>query len=490
MRSMNVLQRILSGILVLGILVSLNLPAAAQSDIEYAKSFSNAFSRVAEKITPAVVSIEATKRVSETGQFRGRDLQDIWPFRTPPEDFRSTGMGSGVIIDKEGYILTNNHVVENAEKLTVRLNDVRQFDAQLIGNDPQTDVAVIKIEGENLPYANLGNSDDVKVGEWVLAIGTPFGEILTSTVTAGIVSAVGRNLGIINAQQNQYRIENFIQTDAAINPGNSGGPLVNIEGEVIGINTAIVSSTGQYQGYGFAIPINLVRNIADDLRKYGKVRRGIMGVQIRDVGQAFDENNKRLSLQEDMKRLRVDSPDGVVVVGFSFEDSPGMKAGLKENDVIVKIDGKPISRTNQLQTMLSGKDPGDQVTLTVMREGSPKNVTITLGSIPEQQAPAIVADVNVPEIGIDVREAQDTGERGFFSRHNQPQGVQVVRVVRGSQAEEKNIEIGDFIYKIDKTEINTVEDFRKALDRARNRDVVTLYIRNDQGTQLVNISLR
>ncbi len=470
------------------------MPAYSQDDdIQYAKRLSSAFVKVSEMLTPAVVSIEATKEVQDTRQGRRRELEDLLPFFQQPEDFRATGLGSGVIIDEEGYILTNNHVVEGAIELIVRLNDRRQYEAELVGADPQTDVAVIKITGENLPFAKLGNSDDVRVGEWVLAVGTPFGESLTSTVTAGIVSAVGRNLGIINQNQ-RYRIENFIQTDAAINPGNSGGPLINLNGEVIGINTAIVSSTGRYQGYGFAIPINLVANIAEDLRRYGQVRRGIIGVSIRDIGiNAFEEPNnprsRRLSLQEDMENHNVTSPDGVLILDFAFEDSPGKEAGLERGDVIVKIDDKPIKRSNELQTRISGSDPGDKVKFTVMRDGRMRDFWVTLGAIPEEQQPVIAADVNIPEIGVEVREAERTESESRFSRRNTVQGVQVVRVLRGSEAENKGIEIGDFIYKIDKMDINSVEDFQRAINRIRNREQVVFYIRNDRGAHLVTMNL-
>jgi len=287
------------------LLFSVSFQAHAQKNVQYLKELSSAFVNVAKEITPAVVSIEATKKISVDSRFNPGFFDERFRRLFPDQEIPSVGLGSGVIFDKDGYILTNNHVVEDAEGLIVRLNDKRQFEGKLIGADPLTDVAVIKIDGKNLPYAKLGDSDNVQVGEWVLAVGTPFEERLNTTVTAGIVSAVGRSLGIINQTYN-YRIENFIQTDAAINPGNSGGPLVNLDGEVIGINSAIYSSSGKYQGYGFSIPINLVRNIADDLRRYGKVVRGIIGVSIRNIGDKFldpNDPNSRVPVQELMTSL-------------------------------------------------------------------------------------------------------------------------------------------------------------------------------------------
>ncbi|MFC1730314.1 Do family serine endopeptidase [candidate division KSB1 bacterium] len=462
--------------------------AAQQGEIDYAKSLSKAFTRVAQQVTPAVVSIEAERTVSTQEQFRFRGLEDFFRDRQMPEEYQSTGLGSGSIIDPEGYILTNNHVVEDAENITVRLNDKRQFEAKLVGRDPQTDVALLKIDGEGLPYAKLGDSNNIQVGEWVVAVGTPFGEVLVSTVTAGIISAVGRNLDIID---DRYRIENFIQTDAAINPGNSGGPLVNLDGEIIGMNTAIVSSTGRYQGYGFAVPINLAKNIAADLRKYGKAVRGILGVQIRDIGdKRIDNQGSRLPLGEDMEDLKVSSSEGVVIEGFSFEDSPAEKAGLQPNDVVIKVDDIPIKRSNELQTLVSGKDPDDRVKLTIMRDGKQQDIWVTLGSIPEEEEGVpVIASVNVPELGIEVQNVAQETEQRLFGTSQSPHGVQVTRVLRGYEAENKGIEIGDIIYQIERTQINSVTDFRDALERYRDRDQVVFRIRNEKGRHLISVNL-
>lgn len=297
-------------------------------------STQNAFVQVAKEVVPTVVSIKVVSK-SEGGarpfdffHFFGPDFEFKIPEPRPQE-----GMGSGVIITKDGYILTNNHVVEGGEKgsITVTLWDGREFRGKLIGRDKLTDLAVVKIEANDLPVARFGNSDELQVGQWVLAIGNPLG--LNLTVTAGIVSALSRNIGII---RDSYGVENFIQTDAAINPGNSGGPLVNLNGEVVGINTAIASRTGYYQGYGFAIPINLARKVAEDIIKYGKVRRGVLGVQISQL----DESTA--------KGLGLDKPRGILVQDV-ISGSAAEEAGIKAGDVILECEGKEVNRPGELQ---------------------------------------------------------------------------------------------------------------------------------------------
>lgn len=451
---------------------------AFQSDVQLLKSFSNAFVEVAKNVTPAVVSIEAIKTV-QVSRFRGEGEFDEFFRRFQPrrrgDNYTQRGLGSGVIIDSEGYILTNNHVVENAIEILVTLPDKRHFEAKLVGADPRTDVALLKIDGTNLPVARMGDSEKVQVGEWVIAIGTPFREDLNHSVTAGIVSAVGRNLGIISNNYD-FRIEDFIQTDAAINPGNSGGPLVNLDGEIIGINTAIMSSTGSYQGFGFAIPVNLVRSIADDLREHGKSVRGIMGIQFKSI-----EDHKT------MRNYKLDNPYGAVVTDFTSSDSPAEEAGIRVDDVIIAIDDQSFTRNGQLQTLLAGKNPGDRINVTISRNGRERDILVTLGEMPEEEAVPLIANTLINrEIGITVQEA-DNGRR---SRRGEPRGVLVIGVARNSSANDQNINIGDYIFKIDKTEINSLDDFRKAMERYGNQRSVVFYIRNDKGTDLKNIRLR
>ncbi|MFC1553530.1 Do family serine endopeptidase [candidate division KSB1 bacterium] len=454
-----------------------------QSDnVKYLRQFSEAFTEVSEMVSPAVVSIESVRKVTATSRESfPREYRDFFDRINPrsgeDREFFQRGMGSGVIISRDGYILTNNHVVEDSDTLIVRLKDKRKYLGVLVGRDPLTDVALIKVEGKDLPTAKLGNSDDVKTGEWVLAIGTPFTQNLNHSVTAGIVSAVGRNLGIITGD---FNIEDFIQTDAAINPGNSGGPLVNLNGEVIGINTAIVSNTGTYQGYGFAIPSNLVSDIADDLRKYGKVVRGVIGISFREIAD-----------HEEMKELKLENPYGVRILEYpeNFDDSPGMRAGIKVDDVVIAINDRLFSRAGQLQSTIASKNPGDRVKLTVMRDGKKMDFWVTLGEMPEEETPQhiIAADnYEVPEIGVKVEENIYADRRN----RNAPRGVMITSVTNNSQAFEKNIEVGDIIFKIESTDINSLADFQRAIEEAKGNSRVLFYIRNEKGTSLISFSLR
>merc|ERR1711916_101497 len=326
------------------------------------------FSTTAAVATPTVVHITSTITSTASGQ----QLQQIpAPFRfffddeqlkqqQSPNQRQRQGSGSGEIISDDGYILTNNHVVEDADKLQVVLNDKRSYTANVIGTDPSTDLALIKISEEDLPTIIFGNSDNVKTGEWVMAVGNPFN--LESTVTAGIVSAKGRSIGIFGGGAN---IESFIQTDAAVNPGNSGGALVNLNGELIGINTAIASPTGSYSGYSFAVPSNLARKVVDDLMQYGKVQRAFLGVRISDLNG------------EVAKELDVDITQGVVVAEVN-DNSSAEDGGIEQGDIIVKVNNKKVNSVPQLQEIIGGKRPGDKVTVVVNRNGSEKSLDLVL----------------------------------------------------------------------------------------------------------------
>lgn len=311
------------------------------------------FSGVAELATSAVVHIKTT-----TGGNAYKSEEPIDPFdffKGPHFNFPNmprSGSGSGVILTADGYIVTNNHVVEGANKIEVILNDKRTYIAELIGTDKNTDLAVIKIPESGLQFIKFGNSDHVKVGQWTVAVGNPFN--LNSTVTLGIVSAMGRNIDLIRSNGNQYAIENFIQTDAAINPGNSGGALVNATGELIGINTAIASETGSYAGYAFAIPVNLVRKVVDDIVQFGKVQRGLLGVQIQDINQGFAD-------QKNLPDLK-----GVYVAEV-IENGAGNKAGILKGDVILKINEVEVNSSSKLQEEVGKNRPGDKITVTLRR---------------------------------------------------------------------------------------------------------------------------
>ena len=314
----------------------------------------NSFADAASRAMPAVVNITA---ITEHEARTEREKRYYRFFGTPNP---SQSTGSGVIISEKGYIVTNNHVIKDATKVDITLSDNRKFEAEVMGTDPSTDLAVLKIKGDNLPVIDLANSDDAKIGEWVLAIGNPFE--LTSTVTAGIISAKGRDISILNGQ---YSIESFIQTDAAVNPGNSGGALVNADGKLIGINTAIYAPSGTYAGYSFAVPINLVKKVMQDLIDHGEVQRAFLGIMIRDV-------------DSDMaKELDLAVTKGVYVSEL-IEGGAAIKSDLEAGDVITKINGIPTSTVPKLQEQIGSRDPGDSIVVSVNRAGRSKDITVQL----------------------------------------------------------------------------------------------------------------
>ncbi|MBL0340491.1 MAG: Do family serine endopeptidase [Bacteroidetes bacterium] len=321
------------------------------------------FVAASEASVPAVVHVKTTysAMTAGNGQYYNPFQDFFWGDRGAKNPAPAMSAGSGVIITDDGYIVTNNHVVANSDKVEVTLNDKRTLLAKVIGTDPSTDLALLKIEDKGLPFIPYGNSDGVRVGEWVLAVGNPFN--LTSTVTAGIVSAKARNIHILPDQQ--FPIESFIQTDAAVNPGNSGGALVNTNGELIGINTAIASSTGSYSGYSFAIPVNMVKKVVDDLLEYGNVQRGFIGVNIKDI-------DSELASEKGIKSLK-----GVYVAGIT-DGGAAASAGIQEGDIITKVHGTEVNSSPELQEQVSRFRPGDKIDVTILRSGSVKSVALTL----------------------------------------------------------------------------------------------------------------
>ena len=313
----------------------------------------------AQKSIHTVVHI-ATQSVRGGGWSSGNPFFDEFFGLRNQQPQIARGYGSGVILTEDGYIVTNNHVIENAQNIKVILNDKREFEAKLIGTDPSTDIALLKVDAENLPFLTYGDSNNLKLGEWVLAVGNPFN--LTSTVTAGIVSALGRNLQI---NEDAYSIESFIQTDAAVNPGNSGGDLVNQQGNLIGINTAIASRTGSFTGYSFAVPVTIVKKVVADLKEFGEVQRALLGVNIGDVNA------------EIAKELELEKVEGVYI-GRVPENGAAKYAGIKEGDVIIQVDKTPIKNTAELQEKISQYRPGDEVKVVVIRDKEKKQFDVTL----------------------------------------------------------------------------------------------------------------
>ncbi|MEW6061592.1 MAG: Do family serine endopeptidase [Bacteroidota bacterium] len=434
-----------------------------------------AFVNVAKKATPSVVSLIVTtkaKKNPHTDEFF-KFFPDF-PFRMP--EGQTQGSGSGVIVTKDGYIITNNHVVEDAAEdgIEVVLNDTRRFKAKLVGTDPLTDVAVIKIDGRDLPVAMLGNSDELQVGQWALAIGNPLG--LTSTVTAGIISYLGRSIRII---QDNYGIENFIQTDAAVNPGNSGGALVNIYGEVIGINTAIATTNQRYQGYSFAIPINLAKSVAEDLILHGKVERGYIGVSIQQVDETLAKANG------------LNKVEGVFVQEVIGEAAKA--AGIKAGDIILSIDGKPLKAPNELQTYIASKHPGDKVTLVIWRDEKKIEKTVTLrarndntvavNQNDEEEEEGTVVEssartVEFESLGFSVRKA----DARLMKDREVNSSVLVASVKTYSEAFSRGLRENDIILEADKKPVTTVSEFEKIVKSKKAGDALLLRVKGPQGS--------
>ncbi len=456
------------------------------------KALNDAYHSIAKAVTPTVVFIKVkTKPKSsskeEGGQFFFRFFgPDLKPFEPQPE----MGAGSGVILTPDGYILTNNHVVDNADpdNIEVVLSDTRRFKAtKVMGTDKYTDLAVVKIDAEDLPVPKLGNSDEVEVGHTVFAFGNPLG--LTSTMTQGIVSAIGRgNLGIINDQEG-YGIENFIQTDAAVNPGNSGGALVDIDGDVVGINTAIATTNQRFQGYSFAIPINLAKKVAADIIKYGKVLRGYLGVQITTV-------DATLAKAKGLKKAQ-----GVIVQEVRAGGA-GSEAGLKEGDIILSVDGREVNTSNQLQTVIASKHPGDVVTLRLMRDKKPIEKKITLRSRddeetvvaaternsggPSRKESTAPTNVKLENIGLSVR----TVDADIKKEYEVENGVYVEEVDPFGEAAQRALQPRDVILSAGDTVIKSAAQFEELIKSKKPGDAVLLRVkRANKVSQFVAIEI-
>ncbi|MBD3184947.1 Do family serine endopeptidase [Candidatus Poribacteria bacterium] len=448
--------------------------ALADTEIASAESLSAAFIKVAKEVKPSVVNISTTSRVS-TRREPFWDLFDDDFFRRffpdeprrprEPSQRRRRSLGSGVIISSDGYILTNNHVVENAEQIKVSLQDKHEYSAEVVGKDKETDVAVIKIDAEGLPAAKLGRSDDLQVGQWVLAIGNPLR--LSHTVTAGIISATGRsNVGLAT-------YEDFIQTDASINPGNSGGPLVNIKGEVIGINTAIATASGipGNIGIGFAIPINMALNIKDQLIETGKVVRGWLGIQLQEVTMDIAE------------KYGLDDPQGVLVASLVGEDGPAEKAGIEAGDLIIEFDDQEVIDSAHLKRLVAAADPGDKVGVVVIRDGDEKSFRVKLG---ERTDELLTEGTDVtPEteewLGLSVQELTDELARGLG--YEDEYGVVITSIDPDGPAAkvEDPPRRRDLIQEIEGTEIKSMDDYNKAIEETKDQKSVMIRLRRANG---------
>ncbi|MEM7574095.1 MAG: Do family serine endopeptidase [Bacteroidota bacterium] len=412
------------------------------------------FTTAAEKALPGVVHIKAASRVngSQSGEipemFRdffgpgfGDEYKDNGGGREAP---LQQGSGSGVIISADGYIVTNNHVVEGAEQLEVVLNDQRTYEATIIGTDETTDVALIKIEADGLPVVQFANSDQVRIGEWVIAVGNPFS--LTNTVTAGIVSAKGRSIDILR-QRSQYAIESFIQTDAVVNPGNSGGALVNTNGDLIGINTAISSPTGVFAGYSFAVPSNIVAKVVEDLREYGEVQRGYLGARIVELNSAL------------AREQGIDRDNGVYIAGVN-EGSAADEAGLQEGDVVIAVDGTPTLRNSELLEQLGLRRPGEEVNLTIERDGREMGLTAVLkGSTGSSEVVLASTDEPLQELGAELEPL----DRQAANRLGVDGGLRITNLETGLISETTRIREGFVITSADGRQVSTVKDLEEII---------------------------
>jgi serine protease Do len=454
-------------------------PSGPGPDVQVASAVSTgdvaraplSFADLAEKLKPSVVNISTTKTVrgggfrSPFGQgspfdrnFGGDDFFERFFGDIPQRQFKQKSLGSGFIISHDGYIFTNNHVVEQADKIIVRLSDGKEYEAKVIGKDAKTDIALIKIKpSDSLPVAETGDSEKLRVGDWVLAIGNPFG--LEQTVTAGIVSAKGRVIGA-----GPY--DNFIQTDASINPGNSGGPLFNMEGKVVGINTAIVA---QGQGIGFAIPISMAKTILPDLKAKGKVTRGWLGVSVQDISEDIAKN------------MKLKDRNGALISDV-FKGDPADKAGLKSGDVVTEINGKPVKDTHELLLMIAGFRIGEAIKVKIMRDGQEKIIPIMIAERTEKSE-MVSAQQTGEAFGMAVQEI--TPEIAQHLGLSIKKGIIVVDVQEGSIAEEVGIQPQDIILQVNKNKVTTMKEYKKEIAKAGEKGSILLLIKRGKATFFV-----
>ena len=428
-------------------------------------ALNNSFISIAEKAKPSVVTILTNKVIKSTGnphqQSPFNDFFDFFRMPDMPRERRMSGQGSGVIVSRDGYILTNNHVVDDADEIQVTLLDGKKMEAKVIGTDQRTDIAVVKVDAKDLQPIEFGNSDQLRVGEWVMAIGSPLRENLASTVSAGIVSATGRQLGLAS-------VENFIQTDAAINPGNSGGAMIDLHGQLVGINTAIVSQSGGFQGIGFAVPVNLAKWVMDSLIKNGKVTYGYLGILPEAISETIAEH------------MGLESTKGALVSQVE-KDTPAEKAGLEAGDVILKINNQAIHDDTHLRKVVGTLPPGTTIKMDIIRDGKEKEVKVTLGEYPEElltSSNKTDEDNSYNKLGIEVANlTPDIARR--FSIRDQEAGVVITDIDRTGEAYDAGLRVGDLILSANKTKIETVGELDSIISKLDKGDTILLYLKRD-----------
>lgn len=460
----------LGTLLVISVALNLNLYGNALE-------FSKGFSAVAKSATPAVVFVKVEKEVSVRGMsqfgnmfefFRGEHSQRS--FNQPhggrnPQTYKQIGQGSGFIISKDGYILTNTHVVGDMDKITIKLADGREFDAKRVGADSKTEVALLKIEANDLPYLKAGDIDKLEIGEWVIAIGNPFG--LSKTLTVGVVSAKGRsNIGITD-------YEDFIQTDAAINPGNSGGPLLNIDGEVVGINTAIYSRSGGYMGIGFAVPIDMALSIKEQLVSNGYVKRGYVGVYLNpgELSKAMAES------------FGYDQSGGVLIADVQ-DDGPADKAGVRSGDIMIELNGEEIKDNQSFRNDVARIMPNNKAKIIVIRNGKRKVVTITVGLLPGDDLLEEPQEQVLERVGFKLQPLDD--EIAAHLGYKSEEGLVVTEVYSGSEAQERGLAVGMLILEVNRQEVKSLKDFERAVDRSEDGSML-LRVKAGKATIFINL---
>ena len=432
------------------------------------KDFTNAFIDVSKKSNPAIVSIISQKEVEVYNPFKSHPFfqDDFFPkdfFGFPDESYKSNSLGSGVIIDaKKGYIITNSHVINKSDEIKVVLYDKREYEATIIGEDPLSDIAVIQIDNDSLTDLTMGDSDDLQVGQWVIAIGSPFGLHLNHTVTAGIVSAIGRS-----DVMSKMNYENFIQHDAAINPGNSGGALLDLDGNLIGINTAIATRSGQNAGVGFAVPINQAKKVANDLIETGTVKRGWLGITIQDI-------------TDDMKSYwKLKNKKGALVSQI-LENSPAEKSGLKEEDIIIKVNNDEIENSSDLRNTVSENYPNKEITLTILRDNKKKKIKVLLGERPTNES-LVNGDWNKNEefdiLGLKIE-----------SRNNN--GVKITEIEPDSSAGREDLRVGDIIKSIGRRIINSPSDYFDMIENYDEGDTVMMKVIRNNNARYIAFQIK